>query len=316
MYDRENWEKLFLLYNLELADTFEKVMAGCENENQVNDAEMQEHLHNHVLNNMQAWYNKPAESPDGKTPAEMIDEIGSAEEAIACFKTASFCCDDEIPEYLKIKLGSFGENALAQLLLVAKTPSWEGKYENEEEPAEDILSAAMALRILGEWQISETLDDILTKFTETKAPDELLADAFKTYIASIGDTAVPLLQKYLQEAILCKYELTGPKSDVVISDVAFEYLIIALTIAAQETKSEATFACLRNCFRAMPRKVIGGICLGDYGDPRGIAVLKGYLDRNEGRFDRQEFYEILSSIKRLGGDTSDIKDPFRDFSKH
>jgi hypothetical protein len=64
----------------------------------------------------------------------------------------------------------------------------------------------------------------------------------------------------------------------------------------------------------MRHKVIGAICIGDYGDPRGISVLKGYLDRNPGGFDRQEFYEILSSIKRLGGTTSDIHDPFRDFS--
>ena len=80
------------------------------------------------------------------------------------------------------------------------------------------------------------------------------------------------------------------------------------------TESLTTFACLRSCFRGMQHKVIGAICLGDYGDPKGISVLKGYLDRNAGTFDRQEFYEILSSIKRLGGSIQDVHDPFRDFS--
>lgn len=306
MDDRERWEKLFLLYNKELSDTFDKVMADCENEYQVNDACMQDRLRNHVLNNMQAWYNKPIASFGNKTPAEMIDAIHTIEEAVSCVKIASFSCDDDLPDYLKIKLGSFGADSIDHLLEIAKTPSWEGDYDSEKAPEEEILCAAMALRILGEWQVEQTLDEILAKFVGTKMPDELMADAFKSYIAGIGDAAVPYLLRYLEEAFLRDDDLIG----------AYEYLIITLTLAAQETKDDKTFACLRTCFRAMPRKVIGAICLGDYGDPRGIAVLKGYLDRNEGKFDRQEFYEILSSIKRLGGDTSDIKDPFKDFSTH
>ena len=40
-----------------------------------------------------------------------------------------------------------------------------------------------------------------------------------------------------------------------------------------------------------------------------------YLDRHVHEIDRQFFYETLSAIKRLGGDITDIEDPFRDFSK-
>lgn len=305
MNDRDKWKKLFLLYNEELSETFEKVMENCVNEEQVNDVSTQEQLRNHILNNMQVWYNKPLECLENKTPAEMIDEIETVEDAISCVKIASASCDDDIPEYLKIKLGSFGAEAIVHLVKVAKTPSWEADCNCENEPpAEDILCAASALRILGEWQMEQTLDEILTKFVAAKMPHELLADAFKSYITAIGDVAIPSILKYLDKAFDREDELTG----------AYEYLIITLTLSAQEMKDDKTFACLRNCFRTMPHKVTGAICLGDYGDPRGITVLKGYLDRNEEKFDRQEFYEILSSIKRLGGDTSNIKDPFKDFS--
>lgn len=64
----------------------------------------------------------------------------------------------------------------------------------------------------------------------------------------------------------------------------------------------------------MDHKVIASICLGDYGDGRAVPLLKSYLDRNVSTIDRQFFYETISAVKRLGGDISDIQDPFRDFS--
>ena len=60
--------------------------------------------------------------------------------------------------------------------------------------------------------------------------------------------------------------------------------------------------------------VIAVICIGDYGDPRGIALLKGYLDRTVHTIDRETFYEALSAIRRLGGEINDIQDPFHDFT--
>ena len=71
---------------------------------------------------------------------------------------------------------------------------------------------------------------------------------------------------------------------------------------------------MRAAFRRMKNKVIAVICIGDYGDSRGIALLKGYLDRNTHTIDRETFYEALSAIRRLGGEINDIQDPFHDFT--
>ncbi|NLM15175.1 MAG: hypothetical protein GX218_04890, partial [Clostridiaceae bacterium] len=50
---------------------------------------------------------------------------------------------------------------------------------------------------------------------------------------------------------------------------------------------------------------------GDYGDGRGIPVLKGWLDRNPAFQDNQTISEILSAIKRLGGEIDDIRHRLR-----
>ena len=42
-------------------------------------------------------------------------------------------------------------------------------------------------------------------------------------------------------------------------------------------------------------------------------MLKGYVNRNKDTIERDLFYEIMSAVRNLGGDISDIEDPFGDF---
>jgi len=298
------WNNFFTLYNEGLCAAYERSMEMVTDENQMRDSLFQEQMKHMVLNSMQAWYKKPFAQLGNQTPEQMIDEIDTIEEAIDKLKLAAALCDDDIPDYLKIKLGSFGQQAIVSLTQLALEKSWEEGCAKEECPCESIQSASIALKILGEWQVVKPVEEIIAKFISTDQLHENIADAFKMYVLGVGEETIP----YLVKALIDAYKQDNPLEG------AYEYLIIALTLVSEEAKSDDVFECLRNCFRTMHHKVIGAICIGDYGDPRGIPALKGYLDRNEGKFDRQEFYEILSSIKRLGGTTSDIKDPFKDFS--
>jgi hypothetical protein len=90
-------------------------------------------------------------------------------------------------------------------------------------------------------------------------------------------------------------------------NTACEYLLIALTDIGKTCHSDEIYSCLKACFRKMSNKVIGAICIGDYGDSKGVQVLKGWLDRHSEENDRQLISETLSSIKRLGGDISDVQ---------
>ena len=65
----------------------------------------------------------------------------------------------------------------------------------------------------------------------------------------------------------------------------------------------------------MTNKIYAVICLADYGDDRAVPMFKNYINRNQKTIDRELFYEMMSAIRNLGGDISDIQDPFGDFQK-
>ena len=75
-----------------------------------------------------------------------------------------------------------------------------------------------------------------------------------------------------------------------------------------------SFDCMRKCFRCMDNKMLGAMYIGDLGNPRGIRVLKSFLDSGAADGDRELFYQVVSSVRKLGGDITDIHDPFRDFA--
>ena len=54
---------------------------------------------------------------------------------------------------------------------------------------------------------------------------------------------------------------------------------------------------------------------GPCGDDRAVAMFKNYINRNQKSIERDLFYEMMSAIQHLGGDISDIQDPFGDFQK-
>jgi hypothetical protein len=303
MNDTKLWDSFFTLYNEGLACAYETALESYTEESRINDPHFFAQMKNHVLNSMQSWYGKAFDDLSGNTPEAMIDSLNSCKDTAEMVELACGRCIDDIPEYLKMKLGSFGGEAIYWLRESALSASWEGDYTNEDEPTDSITLSAFALKLLGEWEIADSIPEVLEKFCATETPDEFIADAFKSYIVSLDELAIaPVVEKL---NTIC--ESGDPFK------TSHEYLLISLTLASMNHKSDSVFNCLRASFRKMEHKVIGAICIGDYKDPRGVTVLKGYLDRNEGNFDRQLFYEILSSIKRLGGDTSDIKDPFRDF---
>ncbi|MHB8961825.1 MAG: hypothetical protein ACYC5K_01560 [Saccharofermentanales bacterium] len=299
-----DWELFFKLYNERLSEAFDSAMAQNEDEDSLGDPDFNEALRNDVLNSMQAWYATPNRSLEGMTPEYMIDAVSDLDEVIRIFCLAAVRCDDDIPEYLKIRLGGFGLPAAERLAELALDAGWESPGDGESLPAEEVLCSAMALKLLGEWGMEQTLEAMTDKFITAANPAEYIADAYKAYIEGIGRSAISVLLRRLNDSIDHSGQFT----------MAHEYVLIALTSVGREDQDDGVFSCIRRCFRRMEHKVIGAVCLGDYGDPRGITVLKSYLDRPDSKPDRQLFYEILSSIRRLGGEIHDIRDPFRDFS--
>ncbi len=300
---RNAWSEFFASYNQALGSYFDAELAGIEDVEIMDAPGFDDAVRNSVMNSMQAWYSLPLDHAGGLSPERMIDRIDSLDEAMEVFRIAATQCDEELPDLLRDKLGSFGVQAVDRLLPLVFTASWDAVEETAEERPDDMMASAAALRLLGEWGAGDTQELILSRYITVENPDEMISEAFVSYCTGIGPSAAPQLTHVLLSASAAGNRLSGP----------YEYVIIALADVGRMQPSDSVFLCLRDCFRKMERKVIGAICLGDYGDGRAIPALKGYIDRHDDQIDRQLFYEILSSIKRLGGDISDIRDPFGDF---
>ena len=256
-----------------------------------------------VFENINEWYDINFPELGNRTPRDIINSIQTLNDAVFSLRFAFENCDDDIPQVLKERFETFGDEAIEQLENIAFNSKWEGRPE-EEEPDLLLIRSNGALKLLGEYKSVSSACAIITKFCDTKSPDEFIADAVKEYFTAIGGEGVPILLDTLNSLCDFENEFTQP----------YEYLLISLTSLGINNRIDEIYLCIRNCFNKMKNKTIPAICIGDYGDPRGIALLKGYIERNKNDLERQFFYEALSSIKRLGGQTEDIEDPFRDFA--
>ena len=75
---------------------------------------------------------------------------------------------------------------------------------------------------------------------------------------------------------------------------------------ASVNKSDSVYKLLKNSFLRMENKILGASALSEYGDGRGIPVLRGYIEKNLQSIDRETFYELKKSIEILGGSTEDL----------
>ncbi len=299
------WDIFFRSYNEALADAFERAAAGIADESLLADPCFAASLQEMTAGSLRDWYDAPlGDDRSGPTPAEMIDSLTETGDAARVFREAAVRCDDGIPERLEAKIASFGSDAEEMLTEIAFGTDWETAGDGEGQPSGELLASSVALQSIGQMGALRLFETAAVRFAGTRRPADLIADALRDSAVSLGAEAVPILAGILND-------VCGQPGDFMPTH---ESLMIALTAAGSAHRSDEAYACLRRCFRRMDRKILGAACLGDYGDPRSIAVLKHYLDRPDSRPDRPLFYEILSSIRRLGGEIDDIRDPFGDFS--
>jgi hypothetical protein len=283
-----------------LSTSLDEALATVDDEDVLHEPEYEEHLHNIAQNDLQEWFSTPLAGLAGRTPGSVLEALDSLATTMVFFEEAVLHCDDEIPDPLKLKLGSFGTAAADALMTLALAPSWEAVSESVERPLAQLV-AARAVALLGEWGTKDALELLAAKFSSLTEPDESLAESFRDYCKAIGPDAARVLAGYVETAARAESGgLEGP----------YDYMLIAIADIGRLHPDDRLFQCLRTAFRRMEHKAVGAICLGDYGDGRAVPTLKGFLDRFEGRIDRQTFYEVTNAIRRLGGVLTDIRNPF------
>ena len=297
-FDNQNLKKLFEKYNAVFAAAYDRLLNEDEKYSQMTADNAEEELRNVVHNTIQNWHSEPLSETTGNlTGDDVLAAVKTLPDALELARYAAAFCDDEFPDIVKIKLSAFGQPLIERLLDAVLTADFAQPTDNVHENNIDLAIVAEYLKLLADWQCDVCLEPVLSKFAAAGEPNEMLADAIRYFLAMFAEQAQPLLLDHLSRALEQNADL----------DTAGEYLLIALTDIGRELRSDAVFACLRDAFRKMTRKAIGAICLGDYGDGRGVATLRGWMERHSDYDDRQTIAEILSAISRLGGETGDLR---------
>ncbi|MBO7449121.1 MAG: hypothetical protein J6U54_02025 [Clostridiales bacterium] len=218
---------------------------------------------------------------DGKEPKSLTDALVDKAEA-----------DEMI--YQKLR------DHAAQVIGEAAWIEEELKDENKMFEIE-FTKVKACLELLIELRDGSLIAAILDRFLSYPETRDFVADSIAGYVEAFPEVSVPFIIDKLNNN--SDSGLTGP----------FEDLVIILSRIGKNQPSEEIYQALKFSFRYMTNKIYAVICLMEYGDGRAIPMLKGYVNRNKHSIDRDLFYEIMSAVQNLGGDISDIEDPFGDF---
>ena len=218
---------------------------------------------------------------DGKEPKSLTEAlVGKAES------------DDMVYEKLR--------NYAAETIGDAAWIEEELKDENKIFEME-FTKVKACLELLIELRDGSLIAAILDRFLSYPETRDFVADSIAGYVEAFPEVSVPFIIDKLDSN--SDSGLTGP----------FEDLVIILSRIGKNQPSEDIYMALKHAFRYMKNKIYAVICLMEYGDGRAIPMLKGYVNRNKDTIERDLFYEIMSAVQNLGGDISDIEDPFGDF---
>ena len=218
---------------------------------------------------------------DGKQPASL---------------TEALIDKAEINEEVYGKLINYAANTIGNA-------SWiEEELKDEDKIFEmEFTKVKACLELLIKLRDGNLVSAILDRFLSYPETRDFVADSIAGYVEAFPEVSVP----YIIDKIESNTDtgLTGP----------FEDLVIILSRIGKVQPSDDIYMTLKHAFRYMKNKIYAVICLMEYGDARAIPMLKGYVNRNKDTIERDLFYEIMSAVQNLGGDISDIEDPFGDF---
>lgn len=284
-------------------------------------------LRNSVLNSLQNWANEPLAELDQRTPQEIIDPVSTRDEAMELFTIAARSCDSTLPDFITMKLGSFGKpfaRDLEELILTTGLPVYEpsggscsgscqgcssacpsaARPNNPALDEETEATVSMAVQLLGQWQNVDFYPRLLDLFLESEQPSQDAAELVFQYSLELGDRALPILLETLERLSNSPFPFTP----------AGEYILFLVADLGAYAPAEEIYQALRKAFRKLDRKIMGVLAFDQYGDGRAVPMLRRLLTDPNNPPDRQLYYETVGAIKSLGGNTEDIPDPFGDFS--
>ena len=278
-------EALAESYCTAIRDRFENVTSAGTDARSVDKQEIElyrqlEQYQKDTEKVMEEWANTPVESLGSLTPSEIINAMEEFDEVFDLFLYMAEHTDEEIPFIVTEKLKSFSGRAVSTLADLAGT--------RFDDPNTDMvfIAAVSALGRLGVAESVRPLIDLAYKMNEKGYELDHIEEALK----NAGSCTIEPILGILEEKEMGSVE---------------KMLLYVLASVGSNFRDDRIYTRLRTAFRTMEDKMPAVICLKAYGDGRAVPMLRGYLERN-GDLDRALYYEIVGTIRSLGGRTEDF----------
>lgn len=249
--------------------------------------------------------NEPDERLDGKSMRQIWDEL-SFEEKTEALEYSALNLDRGVPGSLVASLATDPADMVRDY---CGKVIGECAWTEEELSDENILfemqfqKAIACFSVLTQMKEPCYIKAVIDRYMSYGQTREFVAESIAAYVEAFPEVSEPFLIDLIEGNT--ENGLEGPCED----------LVIMLTNIGREHRTEEIYQTLRHAFRYMTNKIYAVICLADYGDDRAVQMFKNYINRNQKTIERDLFYEMMSAIQHLGGDISDIQDPFGDFQK-
>lgn len=279
-------EAFFESYNLSVEAAYDAYFRIAEKDILKGLSGNEEELSRYLENEALKWSATLQSDLGSRVPAEFLNSIDNLDTLVEMFREGAVICDDSLPGIFLDKLQSFGDAAIDALTAFCLDRSLLDESETS------FMVPLMAVQVLGEWKVAGAAGILTGMFDYNGEVSDLLYEKAGMALSKIGKPAIDSIIKAIESG-----EADSPRN---------EYLLQALADAARGSGSETAYRCLKNAFLGMTNKSIGAYCLGNYGDGRAIPALRGYLVKNRDSVDKDTFYDIVSAIERLGGNTDDL----------
>ena len=249
--------------------------------------------------------NEPDEKLGDKSMRQIWDEM-SFEEKTEALEFSSLNLDRGVPKSL---IASIATEPSDMVRDYCARIIGECAWTEEEMSDEDVLFEMQFQKAIACFKVLIRMKDpcfikaVIDRYMSYGQTREFVAESIAEYVEAFPEVSEPFLIDLIENNT--ESGLEGPCEDCVIM----------LTEIGKQHKTEEIYQTLRHAFRYMTNKIYAVICLADYGDDRAVSMFKNYINRNQKTIERDLFYEMMSAIQHLGGDISDIQDPFGDFQK-
>ena len=227
--------------------------------------------------------NEPDEKLGDKSMRQIWDEM-SFEEKTEALEFSSLNLDRGVPKSL---IASIATEPSDMVRDYCGRIIGECAWTEEEMSDEDVLfemqfqKAIACFKVLIQMKEPCFIKAVIDRYMSYGQTREFVAESIAEYVEAFPEVSEPFLIDLIESNT--ESGLEGPCEDCVIM----------LTEIGKQHKTEEIYQA----------------------DDRAVSMFKNYINRNQKTIERDLFYEMMSAIQHLGGDISDIQDPFGDFQK-